>query len=332
MTAPFFSVLDDRKRHAIVASLIIASLGYLAFSFWSGWAEVLAAFHSVGLPGLVVALALSLVNYALRFVRWQAYLAALGYAVPHQPGAIIYLAGFSLTTTPGKAGELLRGVFLQHYGVSLTHGAVAFLSERLSDLLAVVLLALLGATLFPHGWGVAAVGLAFILLAQIVLSQPGLLNAVSKKLQRHTGNIGRLTRQVLLVLLEARRCHTPRLLFTSTVLSVVAWAAEACAFYLILHWMGVTTGLAFAVSVYALSMLAGAISFMPGGLGSAEAVMISLLLWAGVDDSHAIAATVMIRLTTLWFAVALGGLALLCGGKALRRPAEPLPIDVAERS
>jgi uncharacterized membrane protein YbhN (UPF0104 family) len=332
MTVPFFSALDDRKRHGIVASLIITSLGYLAFSFWSGWHDVLAAFHSVGLAGLAVALALSLLNYALRFVRWQMYFSALGYAVPHQPAAIIYLAGFSLTTTPGKAGELLRGVFLQYYGVSLTHAAVAFLSERLSDLLAVVLLALLGATLYPHGWSVTAVGLTCILLAQFVLSRPGLLEAAIRQLQSHAGRGARLTCQALLLLLEARRCHTPRLLFTSTVLSVVAWAAEACAFYLILHWMGVSTGLAFAVSVYALSMLAGAISFMPGGLGSAEAVMISLLLWAGVDDSHAIAATVMIRLTTLWFAVALGGLALLCGGKALRRPAEPLPIDVADRS
>ena len=56
-------------------------------------------------------------------------------------------------------------------------------------------------------------------------------------------------------------------------MSVIAWTAEAVAFTLILHWVGIEVPLAFAVFVYALAMLAGALSFMPGGLGGAEGVM-----------------------------------------------------------
>jgi uncharacterized protein (TIRG00374 family) len=58
-------------------------------------------------------------------------------------------------------------------------------------------------------------------------------------------------------------------------------------------------------------MLAGAISFMPGGLGGAEAVMVALLMWKGMAGADAVAATVLIRLATLWFAVAIGALMLL---------------------
>jgi uncharacterized protein (TIRG00374 family) len=75
--------------------------------------------------------------------------------------------------------------------------------------------------------------------------------------------------------------------------------------------MGLDAPLAFAVFVYAISMLAGALSFLPGGLGGAEIVMVSLLVWKGMGSADAIAATVLIRLSTLWFAVAIGVAALL---------------------
>jgi uncharacterized protein (TIRG00374 family) len=65
------------------------------------------------------------------------------------------------------------------------------------------------------------------------------------------------------------------------------------------------------VFVYALAMLAGAVSFMPGGLGGAEAVMVGLLVWKGMDGADAVAATVLIRLATLWFAVAIGAVMLI---------------------
>ena len=68
--------------------------------------------------------------------------------------------------------------------------------------------------------------------------------------------------------------------------------------------------LEFAVFIYALSMLVGGLSFLPGGLGSAEAVMIALLILKGMAMPTAVAATVFIRLATLWFAVLIGLLAL----------------------
>lgn len=43
-----------------------------------------------------------------------------------------------------KAGELLRGIFLKTRGMPYKQSTAAFLSERLSDLVAVVLLAMLG--------------------------------------------------------------------------------------------------------------------------------------------------------------------------------------------
>jgi uncharacterized protein (TIRG00374 family) len=53
-------------------------------------------------------------------------------------------------------------------------------------------------------------------------------------------------------------------------------------------------------------MLIGALSFIPGGLGSTEAAMVLMLSLLGMGVSSAIAATIVCRVATLWFAVALG--------------------------
>ncbi len=45
---------------------------------------------------------------------------------------------------------------------------------------------------------------------------------------------------------------------------------------------------------------------IPGGLGSMEAALVALLNYFGVPLPSAVAATVLIRLATLWFAVAMG--------------------------
>ncbi|MCP5142228.1 MAG: flippase-like domain-containing protein [Gammaproteobacteria bacterium] len=310
-------VLSPRQRHALIASIALAALAYLGVSLWSGWRDVLDAFARIGLGGLAIALGLSLVNYTLRFGRWQMFLARLGHPMPTGPSAMIYLAGFSLTTTPGKAGEMLRGVFLRHRGMPYTESTAAFLSERLSDLVAIVLLCLLGASLLPSGGWIIAVGVVAVLGPLILLSRGAWLTAIAERLHEHRSRIGRAGHHLARLLLAARRCHTPGLLAGTTLLSVISWSAEAWAFHLVLHWLDFDPPLAFSFGVYALAMLAGALSFLPGGLGGSEVVMIGLLLWAGMGEAEATAATVVTRLATLWFAVVLGVLALLFGQRSL---------------
>ena len=56
----------------------------------------------------------------------------------------------------------------------------------------------------------------------------------------------------------------------------------------------------------AFAMLVGALSFLPVGLGSSEAVMFGQLVLNGVTAVTAVTATLLCRLATLWFAAACG--------------------------
>lgn len=291
-----------RRMRALLVAILLAALGYAAFMLWAGWSAVQQAALQVGAAGMALALTGSLLNYGARFLRWQRYLGALGYAVPLGRSMAIYVAGFAFTPTPGKAGELARGWFLRRHGVSLHGAGAAFLSERLSDLLAIVGLALLGLWTWPQARGVLWTGGAALALALAA----GIW-AMRQPLPERPG----LWYWALGALQQTRHCHRPMDWLLATALSFVGWSAEGWAFYVVLDGMGWPLSGPLAAGIFAAGMLAGALSFLPGGLGGAEAVMVGLLVATGAPPALAVAATVLIRLTTLWFAVLLGWGALV---------------------
>lgn len=299
--------LSGWRYRALLLSITLAMVGYLGFSIWAGWGSVTQALSRVGVLGILLVLLLSLTNYALRFWRWQLYLRVLDCPVPHWPSLKVYLAGFALTTTPGKTGEALRSLLLKPWQVPYLRSFAAFFSERLSDLLAMALLTLFGLTLYPGAYSDLALLSVLVVMALLLLSRQGLVErALCFLEQLGEGRFSTLARRVLLVLREARHCHQPQVLWQATLLATLAWAAEAVALYSILCWMGIDLPLSFVAFVYALGVLGGVLSVMPGGLGGTEVVMTGLLIWRGVAEADAVAAVILIRLATLWFAVGLG--------------------------
>jgi uncharacterized protein (TIRG00374 family) len=100
----------------------------------------------------------------------------------------------------------------------------------------------------------------------------------------------------------------------ATALSVLSWSLECVAFWLVVRgFRGAHVDLQAAIFIYAAMTVAGALSFLPGGLGVTEAGMLALLgkLGTGTGRSVATAATFVTRLCTLWFAVAVGVVALV---------------------
>ena len=101
-----------------------------------------------------------------------------------------------------------------------------------------------------------------------------------------------------------------RILIGSLCIGLVSWGAEGVALYYLLDMLEISVSIWLGIGIYAISILVGAISFIPGGLGSTEAVMGLLIISAGASQVDAVAATVICRVATLWFAVALGLIAL----------------------
>ena len=305
------TILSGWRFRALLLIILLSASGYLAFSIWGGWHEVVVAMGRVGFTGMIIVLTLSLVNYGLRFVRWQKFLALLGHRVYTPESLRIYIAGFGMTILPGKVGESIRSLFLKHHGISYPESLAAFFSEQFSNLISMLLLVSIGLWLYPPAKPLVIILAALIVTGLVFLQQTKWLKVLKAFAQhRLPGRLSKLVDHGIEIVLHSGRCFSLPMLLYGIVLGVVAWGAEGVAFYYLMHVLGSELSLPTALFIYAFSILVGALSFLPGGLGGTEATMVTLLMLNNVAQPPAVAATVLIRLATLWFAVALGVLAL----------------------
>jgi uncharacterized protein (TIRG00374 family) len=294
-------------RRALAISVLAALVLYAGSSLFTGAEDVLGAVSRLDARVWMLVLGLSLLNYSLRFCRWQWYLARLGHVIPPLRHLAYYVAGFAFTTTPGKVGEAIRSIYLRPHGVSFADSLAAFFVERFLDLLSVLLLGMLIARLFSDVWwpSICAAVLVVAILAAVV--NPRLRSAVTAWLGRsRSPRVQSLGAQLHSLMRSSEALLSPRMLLGGVALGLVAWTAEGTGFYLILRDLDVEVSAPVAIGVYAAGMLIGALSFIPGGLGSTEAAMVLMLTVVGVEVTSAIAATIVCRVATLWFAVALG--------------------------
>lgn len=305
------TVLGTRLRlRAVFWSVALAALGYLGLSLWAGWREVVAAVVQVGPLVVIGLLALSLTNYLLRFVRWGRYLTLLDALVPWRVNLDAYFSGFALTTSPGKLGEMLRSVLLKPHGVPAAASVAAFFAERISDLLSILVLAAVGLWAYAPARPVVGLALAAVVCGLLLAQWTALITAVDRWAMQRPQKWAQLVVKLCEVVLHFRRCFSLSAMTMGLAIGVVAWFAEGIGFWWLLDALGHPLPVTTAVFIYAFAMLIGGLSFLPGGLGSSEAVMIGLLSMNGFPEHAAVTATLICRLATLWFAVGIGAIFL----------------------
>ena len=262
------------------------------------------------------AIALCLLNYLLRGLRWRRWMALHQRPLGRLEGLRLYLAGYAFTPTPGNVGEAVRGLWLTHQPLSTAQSLAIFGAERLADLLGLLLMAVPALVWFwwQSPWGPAALG--WQANAVLWLGLGAALLAVwalwaLARVGRWLGQPGRTASTPRWAWLHAAwlcLAHQP---WRWLSLTLLAWAAQGLAVALLCQSAGLDIAAWLAAGLYALAMVGGALSALPAGLGGTEALLVGLLVGQGASAGAAVALTVLVRLLTLWLAVALGVLALL---------------------
>jgi len=286
---------------------------YVAFTIWADVRQVGEALSHYAWSTAVLGLVLAAANYLVRFVRWQIYLRVLRLQVPVGESLLIFLGGFALTVTPGKLGEAIKALLLRESrGIPAARTAPIVIAERLTDLVGLLGLAAFGAFTFDvdrrflvAGAALVAVALLFIMvrpLAELALSIAARLPV-----------LGRLHPKLREAYESTAIMMRPGTFALAVLLSATSWFFECLAFWLIVTGFdGASIALHPATFIYATMTVAGALSFLPGGLGVTEAGMLFMLtkMATGITRGSAAAATFITRVCTLWFAVVLGLAAL----------------------
>lgn len=258
-------------------------------------------------PGTVATvLALVVVSYGVRFLKWEFYLRELAIDVPLGSSLLTFFSGLMLVVTPGKVGEVWKAWFLRdREGVAASRTSAVVGAERVTDLLALTALAALGVVVYRRS-------------PAVLLAVGGVFVGGLALLQWRTACLAALDRLATLPVVGSHAeslesfyegtyaLFRPRPLAVAMLLSVLAWGLEGAALWVILGGFGADAGLVVGLFVFGLGSVVGAVSLLPGGLAATEASMVGLLVALGVARTVAVSSTLLIRVGTLWFGAALG--------------------------
>lgn len=308
----------SRTTRRVISVMLLAVLIYGAAALYNGVGKISASLAHFAWWTFAAACGLAFLNYVLRFLKWEYYLSVLQIrGIPKGESFLTFLSGFVLTVTPGKVGEVFKSLILfQLREVPIQRTAPIVVAERVTDLIGVIVLITLGSVNFKGGIVWACVGAAVVTALLVFVSRPALTRRFLDLLPHLPGPLGRVAGRVVPKVEEAldnvRALTTPGRLVLPTMLSIAAWACECVGLWVILGGFGERVpGLSFTAFVYATATLAGALIPVPGGLGVTDGLIKEQLArLGGVAEGTAFAAMLLVRFATLWFAVAVGFVAL----------------------
>ena len=281
--------------------------GLIGLAAATGWEETKAALAALASAQIALLLALSLVNYGFRGIRWHLFARRLGLPTTLVQDLRHFIGGFAMSATPGRVGELVRMRWIRREtGWNFERTAPLVLVDRASDLVAMALILALALALSAGGIIGAVPVVLLALAAAWVATHPSLLSMFATRGYKATGRLPRLFARVRTASRSLTAFRGPWTIAFAAVLGTVGWFAEGYAFHMLLEWMGADVTLWMAVAIFVFSTLAGGLTGAPGGVGGAEAAMIALLSLEGVPLAVSVPATLIIRVTTLWFAILLG--------------------------
>ncbi|MFX0108159.1 MAG: lysylphosphatidylglycerol synthase transmembrane domain-containing protein [Candidatus Hodarchaeota archaeon] len=307
----------------LIAFVIVGMVVYLVFMFISDFERVTTAIVTIPWWVLPLMMGLSFANYLVRYVKWQYYLRRIDVDLPHTDSFGVFLAGFTLTVSPGKIGEMIKGYFINEIdGTPIAKTVPVVVSERVTDLLAMVLLAMLGFSIGFTGDQLLTILMlgGIVLAGAIFLGQPRFYNIFLQKMTSF-GPLMRFQDSIDLIEDTLGKTLSPEPMVVSTVVSIPGWFFECLELWLLLSLFSGAglpsltaaslTLLLSATFIHATASVIGALVFTPGGLIGYEAtafILIPALL--AITGDLAVAATILIRFVTLWFSVIIGFIAL----------------------
>jgi len=304
------------EKQIIIALFLGFSISALLV-FYGDFQKTLDKILSFNFWLIIPILLLTLVNYFFRMLRWHYFLGVVGIAkkLSFVDSGLIFMSGLSMTVTPGRSGEVIKAYFLKkilknHFSETVP----VIIIERLTDGLAALFLMAGGLLLHQYGIPVFIIAAVFSFSIVIILQQ----RKLSFKILRFLERIPFIKKFILTLERVYETSYSLvqwKHIFVAILLGGIAWGAESVGLYLVLLGLGLVPSVTLFFTAFFIFCFAGMIGFatmLPGGLGVAEGTTTGLLiLFLNLTKSTAVAATLLIRLMTLWFGVTLGFIALL---------------------
>lgn len=298
--------------------ILFAVVVYLLMGIYANFGNLLSALEEFNWIFLPVMLILVTTGYFVRFIKWNFFLKNVDVHLPLKENLFVFFSGLSMIITPAKAGEIWKGWLIKDInGESLSKTIPVVIVDRVTDVIGLILLSLLGILYYKSGVSVLLILVilfaAFIVAIKSEKISGRLISIMEGRAGKYSGDIKDMHQTF-------QKSMNWKYLFGMSVLSVAAWFLECLAIFLVIYGFGQSLSLVLSTFVFSFASLAGAVSLIPGGLGVAEATLSGLLVFFGLSSSIAVGAALIMRFGTLWYGAILGFLVYLIFNKRIMKP------------
>lgn len=298
--------------------ILFAVVVYLFMGIYANFKDLLAALEKFNWIFLFFMLILVTIGYFIRFIKWNFFLKKVDVHLPLKENLFVFFSGLSMIITPGKAGEIWKGWLIKDInGASLSRTIPIVIVDRITDVIGLIILSLLGIFYYESGLNLLLVLVIIFTSFIIAIKSKTISNKLICLMESRTGKY----------LGEVKDMHDTfqkslewKYLVGMSIISIFAWFLECSAILLVIYGFGESIGIVLSTFIFSFASLAGALSLIPGGLGVAEATLSGLLVLFGLSSSVAIGAALIMRLGTLWYGAILGFLVYLFFNKKIMKP------------
>ena len=284
--------------------IIFAVVVYLIMGIYADFGSLLSAIEKFNWIFIPVMLILVMIAYMIRFLKWNLFLKSVGVNLKLKDNLFVFFSGLGMIITPAKVGEIWKGWLIKDInGENLSKTVPVVITDRVTDLIGLVILSLLGILYYKEG--------IYILMALILIFAGFFVAVRSEKISGKIISIlenraGKYSKDIKTMHATFLKLLNPKNMVGLSFLSVFAWFFECLALYFVIIGFGQSISVILSTFVFSFASLIGAISMIPGGLGIAEATISGMLQYFGLTSVDSVGAAIIIRFGTLWFGAILG--------------------------
>jgi len=308
--------LDNRLILVLVAAVGI----YAIFLFTSDFNIISEKISNFKINYLPLILFLVTASWCPVFIKWHFLLKNCEIDIPLTRSITVFLSGLAFDITPGKLGALMKSQILKtSFNIPRTKTVPIIVAEKLYDLIGAILASIIGIIILGMDFYliiIAILALAVIFFFMFYRPASEIFFKRITKTKFFSKYVDNMSEFHAII----QKSTNVKAATICILLGVTYWfIISAAAYYILMAFDVNILDYLTVLAIYTTSILLGAISFVPAGIGVTEGSIAGLFTLNGIDVSTALILSVMIRVLTLWFSVSVGFIALkFTGGFSLR--------------
>ena len=298
------------KKYLIIIFVSVAV--YSTFLFFSDFNKVYDSIQNFQISSIPLILLIIFSSWVVLFFRWTILLKKHKLFIPLKINLLVFFAAFTLAISPAKSGEIIKTILLKNKcQIPITKSIPIIFLERFYDMIGTAAVAAIGITFLGLSFGMVLIPIVIAIVGIFYLFYSKKGFSIALKILNYIKPLKKFSENAEESHKIIRNSSDIKTVCSCSGLTILFRLIEAVGIIFILAALGIDfINFLNLLSRYSISVIIGAMSMSPGGLGVTEGSFAGLLTLEGIDLKTTLAIAVIVRFFTLWFAVLVGFISL----------------------